>query len=162
MDASLFTDPLWVWLAVAAAILSVEVATGSGYLLWASASAGVVAVLHGLGLRLGWGGEVVVFAVLAIGSTLAARRFWPRRPPSPGDDINDADARLVGREGRAVAAFHDTHGRVFVDGKEWAADAESASPLPAGGRVEVLSVLSGSRLQVRGLGPHADALDRSA
>lgn len=152
MGASLFTDPLWVWLAIAAAILAAEVATGSGYLLWASASAGVVAVLHGLGLRLGWGGEVVVFAVLAISSTLAARRFSPRRPPALGDDINDADARLVGREGRAVAAFHNAHGRVFVDGTEWAADSDPDTALPAGARVRVLMVVGGSRLRVRAVG----------
>lgn len=149
MGLSMLASPTWLWLAVAAGLLAVEVATGSGYLLWACASAGVVAVLEALGLRLGWAGDVVVFAVLAIASTAAARRFWPRRPPALGDEINDAEAQLIGREGRAVTAFHDAHGRVFVDGKEWAADGDPETPLPAGARVRVLMVIGGSKLRVR-------------
>lgn len=150
MNWSMFASPLWLWLAAAAGILAAEVATGSGYLLWASASAGVVAVLAGFGVTLGgWGGQLVLFAVLAIGSTMAARRFLPRARPAMGDVINDAAARLVGREGRAVTPFTDTYGRVFVDGKEWAADAEPGASLDAGARVEVLGVVGGSRLRVK-------------
>jgi membrane protein implicated in regulation of membrane protease activity len=33
------THPFWVWLAVAAIFLAVEVATGTGWLLWPAASA---------------------------------------------------------------------------------------------------------------------------
>lgn len=150
MNFAMFASPLWLWLAASAGILAAEVATGSGYLLWASASAGVVAVLAGLGIELGgWGGQLVLFAVLAITSTFAARRLWPRARPAEGDLINDTPARLVGRHGRAVTAFDDAHGRVFVDGKEWAADAEAAGPLEPGARVEVLGVVGGSRLRVR-------------
>ena len=34
-------QPFWIWAGLAAALLAAEVATGSGWLLWATASAGV-------------------------------------------------------------------------------------------------------------------------
>jgi membrane protein implicated in regulation of membrane protease activity len=138
----------WVWLAVGAALLAVEVVAGSGWLLWPSASAGLVAVivvfrplpsLEALGL----------FAALVIVSTLTARRYFPRRLAGSGRDINDNIARLVGHEGRVVAPFEAGEGRVFVDGKEWAAVLEGAESLGAGARVKVAGV-SGARLRVRG------------
>ena len=49
----------------------------------------------------------------------------------------------------AVHAFHDGHGRVVVDGKEWQAELEGAITLDPGARVEVTDVLSGARVRVR-------------
>jgi membrane protein implicated in regulation of membrane protease activity len=138
----------WLWLAVGAALLAVEGVTGSGWLLWPAASAGVVAALVAV-----WGlpvpVAVLVFAVLVIISTFTARRYLPRRFVASGRDINDNIGRLVGHEGRVAAAFRAGEGRVFVDGKEWAAELEGAETLEAGARVTV-SAVSGARLRVRG------------
>lgn len=151
MDAA-FLNPVWIWLAIGAGLLAVEVSTGSGYLLWASAAAGVVAGVHAVGLDPGWAGDLVLFAVLAIAATFASKRLWPHKATSPPDPLNDSDARLVGREARVVSAFQHAHGRVFVDGKEWAADLVDGGPAPGdGGRVQVLGVIGGSRLRVRAL-----------
>ena len=123
-------------------------ATGSGWLLWPSASAGAVAVLvcfAGLGLPQ----AVLAFAVLTIASTVLARRYLPHRLlHHPGEDINDNVARLVGCQGRVVGAFHGRAGRVFIDGKEWAAELDDGDQLEAGSRVEVTGV-AGARLKVR-------------
>lgn len=140
----------WVWVAVAAAILAVEVSTGSGWLLWPAASAAVVAVLSLVTDSPAM--EIGVFAVLTIVSTLAARRFWPRST-SEGRDINDNVARLVGHKGRVTAAFVHGAGRVLVDGKEWAAESEDAAQaLGPDAVVEVIGLSSGSRLRVRSSG----------
>lgn len=37
--------PFWAWMALAAVLLGVEMATGSGWLLWPAASAAAVALL---------------------------------------------------------------------------------------------------------------------
>jgi membrane protein implicated in regulation of membrane protease activity len=66
-----------------------------------------------------------------------------------GHDINDTVTRLVGREGRAVSAFQGRSGRVFVDGKEWAAELDDGEALDAGSRVKVTGV-EGAHLRVRG------------
>jgi membrane protein implicated in regulation of membrane protease activity len=152
MDAilGLISDqPFWIWAALAAALLAVEVASGSGWLLWAAASAAatgaVVAVLDPSAPT-----AIVVFAGLTIASTLLARRYLPRAVAATGGDINDNVARLVGFHGSAVQAFVARRGRVFIDGKEWAAELDGADALEAGASVEVVAV-HGARLRVRPL-----------
>ena len=141
------THAAWFWVAIAAALLAVEVALGTEWLLWAAASAGVVAVVEAL-FDLPMALTVVLFAVLVIVSTLTARRWFPRNLADEGHDINDNIGRLMGREGRVAAAFDQGQGRVFIDGKEWSADLESGDTLEVGARVKVVGV-SGARLQVR-------------
>ena len=139
-------QPFWVWLAVGAVILIAEVATGSGWLLWAAGSAAVVAYLGMLGLDLGLPGEIALFSVLTIASTFVGRRFI-RRHDKP--DINDNAERLIGREGLTTSAFIGGYGRVAVEGCEWAAELEDDEALPAGVRVEVSAMADGARLRVR-------------
>jgi membrane protein implicated in regulation of membrane protease activity len=141
------SHPFWVWISFAAALLAIEVATGSGWLLWASASAAAVAVIAAIA-PLSFSIATLVFALLTIVSTLLARRYLPRSVTEPGQDINDPERRLVGSHGVAVAAFAGRTGRVFVDGKEWAAELEQEEALDAGARVEVVAV-AGARLRVK-------------
>ena len=142
------SHPFWVWIAFAAAILAIEVATGSGWLLWPAAAAAVVAVLAEF-TPISAPLALVVFALLTIVSTLLARRYLPRSVTAHGHDINDQVNRLVGHHGVAVAAFAGRAGRVFIDGKEWAAELDEGDALEAGSRVEVVAV-AGARLRVRG------------
>jgi len=139
--------PFWWWVGVGVLLLAVEVATGTDQLLWPSASAGVVAAWQGLGLPLSPGLDVGLFAVLTIASTLLARRYLRR--PAAGPDVNDRVTRLVGGRGEAVTAFQNGQGRVFVDGAEWAAEAQGDASIDAGARVEVVEVLDGGRLLVK-------------
>jgi membrane protein implicated in regulation of membrane protease activity len=136
----------WVWLAIGGVLLAIEVATGSGWLLWPAGSAAVVAVLSLLGLSFVW--EVLIFSALTIGTTLLGRRYLKRTIPS-GPDINDTSSHLLGHHGQAVTAFDRGLGRVLIQGKEWAAENDTADPLQPGARVEVVAVLSGARLKVR-------------
>ena len=141
--------PFWAWIALAAALLAVEVATGSGWMLWPAASAAAVALLATYA-KLDLAQAALVFALLTISSTLLARRYLPKSLfQHPAHDINDNIARLVGHEGRVVAAFQGRTGRVFIDGKEWAAELDEDEALEAGSRVEVPGV-AGARLRVRG------------
>jgi len=141
------THPAWIWAGLAAALLAAEISTGSGWLLWAAASAAVVALILVFG-QMPVAVAVMLFAVLVIASTLTARRYFPRRQRQAGEDINDNIARVVGHEGRAVGPFQGGLGRVFIDGKEWAAELEGDGPLEAGAKVRVAGV-SGARLRVR-------------
>lgn len=140
-------QPFWVWAGLAAAILAVEVVTGSGWLLWASASAAVTAAVVGI-LDPSVPTALLVFAVLTMVSTLLARRYLPRHATAPAGDINDNVSRLMGHRGAAVRAFKGRSGRVFIDGKEWAAELEEGEALEAGAHVEVVGV-HGASLKVR-------------
>ena len=142
--------PFWVWLAIAAIFLSVEVATGTGWLLWPVGCA-VATGLITLVLRLGIGFEIALFAALTIGSTLVAWRFFPPGKVAESDDINDQTARLVGQTGLVVEAFANGHGRVLVGGAEWPAEADRNLDLVLGAEILVETVIGGARLGVRGL-----------
>jgi membrane protein implicated in regulation of membrane protease activity len=141
------THPFWWWVAAGALFLAIEVAVSTEMLLWPAASAAVIAIALLLGAPLGPGVDVAVFAVLTIVSTLLARRFIRR--PAAGPDINDPLLRLIGHRGEAVAAFKRGRGRVFVDGKEWAAEMEADAAVAPGDPVEVSAILDGGRLKVR-------------
>lgn len=142
--------PFWAWLALAAAILAVEVALGSGWLLWPSASAAVVGVLT-LALPMSATLALLIFAILTIASTLLARRYFPRAEVAgAGGDINDNVGRLIGQDALAVQAFQAGHGRIAIDGKEWAAELDAGvESLAAGAAVQVVGVRAGTRLLVR-------------
>lgn len=138
--------PFWIWAAIAAVILAGEVATGTGWLLWPAACAAAVALLT-LVLKGNFTVELAAFAMLTIASTLLARRYLPKNASGDGPDINDNVGRLVGHVGTAVSAFEHGRGRVFIDGKEWAAVADGDPPA-ADQTVEVLSA-DGATLRVK-------------
>lgn len=145
LQALVAAQPGWAWLALAAALLASEAATGSGYLLWPAASAGAVGLLLLAGAPMGLAAQVMLFAAGTLALTLAARRWWPRRPRAEDPpDLNDIGRRLVGHEGRVVA-----DGRVLVEGKEWAAEWDGGAAPPAGAMVRVVAVVGGARLRMR-------------
>ena len=139
-------QPFWLWLAVGVILLAIEAAASTEWLLWPAVSAGVVAVMTAAGVRLGLPGEVAVFAILTVISTLLSRRLIAKANPD-GPDINDRDSRLIGQRARVVQAFVDGRGRVFVSGAEWAAEIVGDAP-PVGDSVIVESA-GGSALKVR-------------
>ncbi|MDQ2859412.1 MAG: NfeD family protein [Pseudomonadota bacterium] len=150
VGAFVFTHPFWVWLAIGAVFLAVEVATGSGWMLWPAAAAALVGVVSLFAPRFGPGGDLALFAVLTIALTYVGRRTLKRTAPG-GADINDAYGRLIGHHGSTSAAFEGGLGRVFVDGKEWSARLDGDGALAVGAPIEVTAVLSGARLKVRAL-----------
>lgn len=159
-------QPFWVWLAVATTILTAEIATGSGWLLWAAVSAAAVAYMALLGVDIGLPGEIAAFAGLTIVTTLGSRRFIKSRRGVA--DLNDNVERLIGRTGRATSDFVGGYGRVAVEGCEWAAELEDGSALRSGARVEVARLADGARLVVRqaetgplNLAPPAEPADPS-
>ncbi len=141
------THILLDWLAVGAIFLCVELVSGSGWLLWPAGSAVAVGLISLAG-RLDLTAQAAIFALLTIVSTYLGRRFI-NRPGQSDHDPNDPHARLIGRAGRAATAFDGGLGRVFVDGKEWAAELDGADPVGIGARIEVIALMGGARLKVR-------------
>jgi membrane protein implicated in regulation of membrane protease activity len=146
--ALFFSHPFWVWIAIGAVFLIGELMTGSGWLLWPAGAAAVVAVATRV-VSLGWPGEIVLFVLVAVAATYVGRRFLRSPAIKAGDaDINDPSPRVVGQTGEATEAFKAGQGRVFVDGKEWAAELDGGGDLAAGAKVQVLHILGGARLRV--------------
>ena len=139
--------PFWSWAGLGAALLILELISGSGWLLWPAACAGLLAVITML-LPLDWLPATGLFALLTIAATYAGRRLMPGLAGHNPHDINDNVGRLVGHHGKTVGAFNGRTGRVFIDGKEWAADLDGDAALAPGAPVEVTGV-SGAHLRVR-------------
>lgn len=139
--------PSAAWIAVGALLLAVEAITGSGWLLWPAAAALAPAALSVFLFRDDIGAQWALFAVTAIALTWIGRRYLRSRP-SGQTDINDARAAVVGQVGQVTSVSGHGQCRVFVAGKEWAAEAGDSSP-HAGQRVEVVAVVGGARLQVK-------------
>ena len=140
-------QPFWIWLALGVALLAIEAAFSTEWLLWPAVSAGVVAVLTALGLRLGFGVEVLIFGVLTVASTALSRRLIQRVNPADHPDINARDSRLVGLRAEVTHAFVDGRGRVFVSGAEWPADIDGVAPLV--GESVMVEAVDGPRLKVK-------------
>jgi len=145
--ASLASHVLLVWLAIGAVFLVAELHTGSGWLLWPAGSAAVTGVVA-LSPYVTVPGQAAVFAALTVVSTYLGRRFIQPRTHAVGH-INEPKSRLVGRTGLAVGDFAGGQGRVFVDGKEWAAELDGDGEVAAGDRLHVTALIGGARLQVR-------------
>ncbi len=149
MDAILelhAAQPFWIWLAIGVALLAVEAAFSTEWLLWPAVAAGITAVIAALGFDLGFGWEALIFAILTIITTVTGRRFVTRANPT-GPDINDRDHRLVGQRAQVVEPFVDGRGRVVVSGSEWIAEVDGANP--AAGDSVVVSAVDGALLKVR-------------
>lgn len=140
--------PSAAWLAIGVALLAAETVTGSGWLLWPAAAALLPAGMTAFWFRDDIGVQWVIFAVAAIALTWIGRRYLRQWPRTPGN-LNDPKAALVGQLGEVTSVASHGQCRVFVGGKEWAAQADEPSQLAAGQRVEVLAVIGGARLQVK-------------
>ena len=146
--AALFFDhPFWSWIAIGGIFLIGELMTGSGWLLWPAGAAAVVAVTTRF-VAMGSGAELVLFVVVAVVATFLGRRFL-RPAPKAEPDINDPARRLIGQQAETTDTFRAGLGRVFIDGKEWAAELDGGGDLAAQSKVEVVEILGGARLKVR-------------
>lgn len=147
MIADLYANhPFWIWMAAGAILLAIEAGTGSGWLLWAAASAAVTGLISLTGLTT-LPLELFIFAALTLATTLLSRKFI-HKVQGDGADINDQTLRLIGKTGRSVGSFVEGHGRAFIDGAEWNVDLDGGSDLASGVKVIVTGV-DGSRLKVK-------------
>jgi hypothetical protein len=146
--ALVFHNPFWSWIAIGGMFLLAELMTGSGWLLWPAGSAAAVGLASPV-IPYGWSGEIVTFVIVAIAATYVGRRVLRPAGAGKSHDINDPAPRLMGAEGESVGVFKAGLGRVFVDGKEWAAELDGGGDLAAKAKVQVVEILGGARLRVR-------------
>jgi membrane protein implicated in regulation of membrane protease activity len=166
-------NPFWIWLAVGAVFVALNIATGSGKLIWPAAAAAFVAFVNLAKVRLGMPIEVTVFvglSILGVVLSVVLSRRTPhipreaavereRRAPPPEavpqtlDQPNpDHGGRLIGRIGRTTGEFVNGVGRVWIDGAEWGAEIDNGEEvLPPDAPVRVMGVTGGVRLKVRSL-----------
>lgn len=134
----------WFWLSLGVILAAAEILVPGFFLIWLA----VAAILTGL---LAWvlpissAVQVGLFAVIAVASVYAGRR-WIKLNPIESDDpkLNDRGARLVGELVMVVEAIDGGQGRVKVGDSVWSARGPDT---PAGSRVRVTGS-NGSTLTV--------------
>ncbi len=172
-------NPFWLWLAVGAIFVGLDIAIGSGKLIWGGVAAAALAFVNLAGVRLGSTVELVLFAVVLVGGVVVTSIPWRGRSTAhfqaDGEPVHTAakvtkpartqhaaelDApsadenrtgRLIGRIGRTTSEFANGVGRVWIDGAEWGAELDGEETLPADAPVRIMGVTGGVRLHVRNL-----------
>ncbi|HEU0303621.1 MAG TPA: NfeD family protein [Gaiellaceae bacterium] len=137
-----------VWLAIAAALVVLEVVSLAFVALYVAVGALAAALAAALGA--GFGLQLVVFAGVSIGSLLLTRRpllaAMRRQPQIPSNAPT-----VVGKHAlvtRPIVSGTGQRGQVRVGTEEWSARSESEEALAAGVTVEVMSI-DGVTLVVR-------------
>lgn len=109
----------WIWLSIAAALAILELVFPGVFLVWialAAAGTSIAVMLFGLPLAF----QVILFAILAMASVYAGRRWYAAHEvPSEDPNLNNRVARLIGRQVVVVGAIEGGQGRVRVGDGVW-------------------------------------------
>ncbi len=140
---------MWLFLAVAFALIEITLLGGSFILLPFAASAFIASVLgfYDVAIEVQWAAFLLGGAVLWIGFYRWARSFLRDHvlPPGVGAD------RLVGLTGIVTVGVDSTDtarlGRISVEGEIWGVVPTGDAPLHAGTRVRITSI-QGTRVVV--------------
>ena len=139
----------WHWLAFAILLIGIEVFAPSTFLLGPAAAAFVVGIALLFIPILPLSAQLALFAIAAVGFTLAIRR-WVRDHPSKIDKplLNQRTKQLIGRRTTLIEDMDNGRGRVTMNDTSWLARAENGDNIRAGTAVEVINA-EGTTLIVR-------------
>lgn len=142
----------WWWLGLALALIGVEMATLSLFLLWPGIAAALTAALAFLHPTTPPAAQIVVFAFLSMALIVAGRRYFRNGAAGELSDrpmLNNRAAQLVGRRVSALGAFEHGEGAVRLDDGQWAARlAPGASEAIVDGDALVINAVDGATLIV--------------
>lgn len=147
----------WHWWALALVLVAIEVTTPTTYLLWPAISAAVVGLAVALLGPFDWRLQVLVFAVLALlTSVVWARTMRRRGAPAADETLNSRGRSYVGRRLHLARPLPDGRGQIQLDDTWWPARSADGSTLGAGDVVEVVAS-DGALLVVRPVPPSPQA-----
>jgi membrane protein implicated in regulation of membrane protease activity len=150
-DATQFFNALapWHWLALGALLLALEIVSTTTYLLWPGIAALVVGALQFLVPELRGATSLLIFAVLAVASTILWQRSpLGRRAPTSHANLNARMVTYLGRQGAAAADFVGGEGAILLDDTRWAATVIDGTA-PRGGDLLQVTGADGTILKVR-------------
>jgi membrane protein implicated in regulation of membrane protease activity len=138
----------WVWWIVGLGLLAAELVAPGVFLIWIGLAALVVGALSLLAWEStlwSWQLQLILFALLSAGITLAGRRYFASSDTSSDQPLlNRRGASLVGRTATLAEPIREGRGRIRLDDTWWSV---SGPDLPAGMRVRVAE-WTGSELLV--------------
>ncbi len=138
----------WHWLALAAALVVIEVLLPGVLFLWLGIAAAVTGLIALALPALGWEIQVLVFAVLAVASVYLGRRFFQKTEgPTDHPLLNRRALHMIGKRYRLEQQTEQGRGRMRVGDSWWSVAVASGGDIPAGSEVTVVAV-EGATLKV--------------
>ena len=148
MDSLNQMEP-WHWWAFGAVLIAIEIASTTSYLLWPGIAALLVGVLKFLIPSLDGEVAAILFAVLAVVSTIVWKRSpWGNAVRHTHALLNDRSQQYVGRFGRAPENFEAGHGAILLDDSRWSAAVVDGSA-PIKGDMLQVTAADGAVLKVQ-------------
>ncbi|MEK6636486.1 MAG: NfeD family protein [Pseudomonadota bacterium] len=136
-------SPHWAWLILAAALATAEVLVPGFFLIWfalAAFATGLIALLLPIPIAI----QLVSFAVFAVVSVYAGRRWFKLNPIESADPkLNDRGARMVGEVVTVVEAIEAGSGRVKIGDSVWSAKGPDTV---VGAKVRIIAMDGGAVL----------------
>ena len=124
----------WNWFIIAIAMLILEMLVPGVHFVWFGMAAVVVGVLAlSIDIPLHW--QLIIFALVALGSIYWVRRYWrPEAVESDQPNLNVRAAQYVGRIVTVEEAIAEGRGKVRIGDSVWNAEGPDA---PKGAHVKV-------------------------
>ena len=147
---ALFADVRpWHWLALAAVLVGIEIASTTFYFLWPGIAAALVGALLYFFPARSVNAQIVLFAAMAVVSTVLWKRYapasWTTTDPHP--TLNRRAAHYEGRRAQVAVSFANGRGAVLIDDTRWSAVTADGSD-PAAGETVVVTGADGAVLRV--------------
>ena len=121
-------SPHWLWLALGLVLAIAEMAIPGVFLIWLAMAALITGVLAWI-VPIAVPVQIALFAVLAIVSVFAGKRYLAANPVVSADPMmNDRGARLVGEVVTVTEVISNGSGRVHLGDSEWRAKGPDAEP----------------------------------
>ena len=142
-------EAMWIWGALGLILLTMEMATGTFYVLWFGVAALCVSVATWIFPELSHALQFTIFAVLSLGSLAIWRRYYKKTEIHYR--VGQAQGEEIGRIGTVIKATSATHSGTirFAQGlmgsREWVA--LSDAPIEAGRNATVVAV-EGNTLRI--------------
>jgi membrane protein implicated in regulation of membrane protease activity len=141
---------MWIWCAIGLILLAAEMATGTFYVLWFGVAALIMALISWLMPELNISLQLVLFAVLSVGSLFIWRTYYKKNETH--SRIGQSKGEEIGRVGTVIEAISASqNGRIqFAQGlmgsREWTAIANEN--IAVGTQAVIVSV-EGNALRVK-------------
>lgn len=127
----------WHWMTAGVLLCALELIGPTTFLLWPGIAALFTGVITLLIPILGWQLQVALFAILAVGSTVAGRAFFKRNSDEGKQSLlNRRTDSYIGRTVTLVDAIENGVGSTLIDNTRWRVvgpDTPAATPMKVTG-----------------------------
>ncbi len=139
MSAWLLEPVYWNWWVLGVVLMVIEAIAPGFFFLWMGVAALLVGLVLSLLPELAWTWQVLLFALLSVGSIVAWRLRLRRHPTQTADPLLNRRAhQYVGRVFTLDAQVVNGHGKIRVDDSTWKVLVER--DCPAGTRLRIVGV----------------------